>query len=179
VRVLGGAGTGKTVLAMHRAMAGQKPNAGRQEGAVHDVHSKPGGDIEQNLKTLCGSKHPRQAGSPKPGCLGARIHAQQKLEHRIVYDRKQDAALQAWQAAMAVRDTTLDLPDDFYEQELEQVILAQGITTLDEYRTARRTGRVGRAEPCQARCSVARVRGIPRPAQLRASSRRWTTPTAR
>ena len=32
---------------------------------------------------------------------------------------------------------------DIYEQELEQVILAQGITTLDEYRTARRIGRSG------------------------------------
>lgn len=66
-----------------------------------------------------------------------------KLEHRIVYDRKQDAALQAWQAALAVRDTKLDLPDDFYEQELEQVVLAQGITTLEAYRTARRGGRSG------------------------------------
>ena len=67
----------------------------------------------------------------------------QKLEHRIVYDRKQDAAMQAWQAAMAVKDTKLVLPDDFYEQELEQVILAQGITTLEAYRTARRIGRSG------------------------------------
>jgi hypothetical protein len=75
--------------------------------------------------------------------VGARLHAPQKLEHRIVYDRKQDAALQAWQAAMAVKDTKLVLPDDFYEQELEQVILAQGITTLEEYRTARRIGRSG------------------------------------
>jgi superfamily I DNA/RNA helicase len=64
-----------------------------------------------------------------------------KLEHRIVYDRKQDAALQAWQAALAAKDSKQDLPDNFYEQELEQVVLAQGITTLDQYRTARRTGR--------------------------------------
>jgi superfamily I DNA/RNA helicase len=42
---------------------------------------------------------------------------------------------------MAVRDTSLDLPEYFYEQELEQVVLAQGITTRDQYRTARRTGR--------------------------------------
>jgi superfamily I DNA/RNA helicase len=86
-------------------------------------------------------KHPAKAGGRN---LDAWVHGfmrAQKLEHRIVYDRKQDAALQAWQAAMAVKDTKLVLPDDFYEQELEQVILAQGITTLDEYRVARRTGR--------------------------------------
>ena len=42
---------------------------------------------------------------------------------------------------MATKDGALGLMDDFYEQELEQVVLAQGLTTLDEYRTARRTGR--------------------------------------
>lgn len=45
--------------------------------------------------------------------------------------------------ALAVRDMKLDLPEGFYEQELEQVILAQGITTLEEYKVARRTGRAG------------------------------------
>ena len=101
------------------------------------------GDIEQNLKTLCGAST-----LPKLEVrnLDAWVHGfmrAQKLEHRIVYDRKQDAALQAWQAAMAVKDTKLVLPDDFYEQELEQVILAQGITTPEEFRTARRIGRSG------------------------------------
>jgi len=64
-----------------------------------------------------------------------------KLEHRIVYDRKMDGADQAWQIAMAVKDASLSLPDAFYEQELEQVIFAQGVTTRDAYRTVRRTGR--------------------------------------
>lgn len=66
-----------------------------------------------------------------------------KLEHRIVYGRRDDPARQAWQVALAVRDTKLDLNEAFYEQELEQVVLAQGITTLDEYKVARRTGRAG------------------------------------
>jgi superfamily I DNA/RNA helicase len=76
--------------------------------------------------------------------LDAWVHAymrSNKLEHRIVYGRSSDAAAQAWQAALATKDGALGLMDDFYEQELEQVVLAQGLTTLDEYRTARRTGR--------------------------------------
>jgi superfamily I DNA/RNA helicase len=64
-----------------------------------------------------------------------------KLEHRIVYGRKTEGALQAWQAAMTLKDATLDLADSFYEEELEQVVLAQGVTTKDEYRAVRRTGR--------------------------------------
>lgn len=98
-------------------------------------------DIEQNLKTLCSGAtleklEVRNLDAWVNGFMRAR-----KLEHRIVYDRKQEGASQAWQAALTVRDTSLDLPDDFYQQELEHVVLAQGITTLDEYRIARRTGR--------------------------------------
>nr|WP_315848151.1 UvrD-helicase domain-containing protein [uncultured Rhodoferax sp.] len=142
VRVLGGAGTGKTVLAMHRAkwLADNRTPDGKK--VLFTTFTKNlASDIEQNLRTLCGSA---TLAKLEVRNLDAWVHGfmrSRKLEHRIVYDRKQDSALQAWQAAMAVRDTTLDLPNNFYEQELEQVVLAQGITTRDQYRTARRTGR--------------------------------------
>src|SRR5712691_10403859 len=42
-----------------------------------------------------------------------------------------------------------------------QVVLAQGVATLDAYRSARRAGRA--AEPSQARCHLAGVRGVSRP----------------
>lgn len=142
VRVLGGAGTGKTVLAMHRAKwLADNRTAADQKVLFTTFTRNLAGDIEQNLKTLCGA--PTMA-KLEVRNLDAWVNAfmrAYKLEHRIVYDRKQDGAAQAWQAALAVRDTSLDLPDDFYLQELEHVVLAQGITTLDQYRTARRTGR--------------------------------------
>lgn len=142
VRVLGGAGTGKTVLAMHRArwLADNRTPEGKKVLFTTFTRNLAS-DIEQNLRTLCGSTTLARL---EVRNLDAWVHGfmrSRKLEHRIVYDRKQDAAHQAWQAALAVRDTTLDLPEPFYEQELEQVILAQGITTRDQYRTARRTGR--------------------------------------
>ena len=142
VRVLGGAGTGKTVLAMHRAkwLAENRTNVG-QKVLFTTFTKNLASDIAQNLRTLCSSDTMAKLEVQN---LDAWVNAymrSQKLEHRIVYDRKQDAALQAWQASLAVKDSKLDLPDNFYEQELEQVVLAQGITTLDQYRTARRTGR--------------------------------------
>jgi superfamily I DNA/RNA helicase len=142
VRVLGGAGTGKTVLAMHRArwLADSCTQPG-QKVLFTTFTKNLATDIELNLKTLCSAT---ALSKIEVKNLDAWVHAFmriRKLEHRIVYDRKQDGALQAWQSAMAVRDTSLDLPDLFYQQELEQVVLAQGITSLDEYRTARRTGR--------------------------------------
>lgn len=144
VRVLGGAGTGKTVLAMHRAkwLAENRTPAGKKVLFTTFTRNLAT-DIEQNLKTLCGAS---TLAKLEVRNLDAWVHGfmrAQKLEHRIVYDRKQEGAAQAWQAAMAARDTKLDLPEGFYEQELEQVILAQGITTLDEYRVARRIGRAG------------------------------------
>ncbi len=142
VRVLGGAGTGKTVVAMHRAkwLAEHRTPAGRKVLFTTFTRNLAN-DIEQNLRTLCSRETLEKI---EVRNLDAWVHGfmrAHKLEHRIVYDRKQDGARQAWEAAMAVRDTSLDLPDNFYQEELEQVVLAQGISTRDDYRTARRTGR--------------------------------------
>lgn len=142
VRVLGGAGTGKTVLAMHRAkwLAENRTPDGKK--VLFTTFTKNlATDIEDNLKTLCS---PKTMAKIEVRNLDAWVHGymrSRKLEHKIVYDRSKDGALQAWQAAMATKDSSVDLPPGFYEQELEQVVLAQGVTTRDEYRTVRRTGR--------------------------------------
>ncbi len=142
VRVLGGAGTGKTVLAMHRARwLAENRTASGKKVLFTTFTRNLATDIEQNLKTLCSSDTLSNLEVRNLDAWVSGFMRSHKLEHRIVYDRKQDSALQAWQAAMAVRDTKLDLPENFYEQELEQVVLAQGVTSLDAYRTVRRTGR--------------------------------------
>ena len=142
VRVLGGAGTGKTVLAMHRAkwLAEHRTPDGKKVLFTTFTRNLAM-DIEDNLKTLCS---PATMSKIEVRNLDAWVHGymrSRKLEHRIVYGRNKDGALQAWQAALAVKDASLDLPDTFYEQELEQVILAHGVTSRDEYRAVRRTGR--------------------------------------
>jgi AAA domain/UvrD-like helicase C-terminal domain len=142
VRVLGGAGTGKTVLAMHRAKwLAEHGTLDGQKVLVTTFTKNLALDIEDNLKSMCNKDTMAKI---EVRNLDAWVHAymrSNKLEHRIVYGRSSDAAAQAWLAALATKDGSLGLMDDFYEQELEQVILAQGLTTLDEYRTARRTGR--------------------------------------
>lgn len=142
VRVLGGAGTGKTVLAMHRAKWLAENRASTGKKVLFTTFTRNLAiDIEDNLRTLCSLETLEKIEVKNLDAWVNSFMRTQKFEHRIVYDRKQDAALQAWNSALAVKDATVDLPDNFYEQELEQVILAQGITTLDQYRTARRTGR--------------------------------------
>ena len=142
VRVLGGAGTGKTVVAMHRAKwLAENRTQGGQKVLFTTFSKNLAMDIEDNLKTLCS---PKTMGKIEIRNLDAWVHGfmrSRKLEHKIVYDRSTDGALQAWQSALAVKDASIDFPPMFYEQELEQVVLAQGVTTRDEYRAVRRTGR--------------------------------------
>ncbi len=142
VRVLGGAGTGKTVLAMHRARwLAENRALGGKKVLFTTFTRNLAFDIEENLKTLCSADAMSKIEVKNLDAWVGGFMRARKLEHRIVYDRKQDGALQAWQSALATKDATLDLPDSFYSDELEQVVLAQGLTTLDQYRTARRIGR--------------------------------------
>lgn len=142
VRVLGGAGTGKTVLAMHRVKWLAENRALDGKKVLFTTFTRNLAlDIEENLKTLCSADTMSKIEVKNLDAWVAGFMRARKLEHRIVYDRKQDGALQAWQSALATKDATLDLPDSFYLDELEQVVLAQGLTTLDQYRTARRIGR--------------------------------------
>lgn len=142
VRVLGGAGTGKTVVAMHRAKWLAENRSNEKQKVLFTTFTKNlAKDIEDNLKTLCSKAtlekiEVRNLDSWVHGFMRSR-----KLEHRIVYGREAEGALQAWLAAMTAKDVTLDLPDSFYTDELEQVVLAHGVTTRDEYRAVRRTGR--------------------------------------
>jgi superfamily I DNA/RNA helicase len=141
VRILGGAGTGKTVLAMHRAkwLAENRTPEGKKV-LITTFTRNLAFDIEANLSTFCS---PQTMKKMEIKNLDAWVHGflrEHRFEHTIVYNRQKEA-VEAWQSALAVKDVSLGLPDSFYEQELEQVVLAQGVTTLDEYRSARRVGR--------------------------------------
>ena len=140
-RVLGGAGTGKTVLAMHRAKwLAERPGMSNKKVLITTFTRNLALDIAENLKTFC---RPETLERIEIKNLDAWVFGylrSRKYEHRIVYDRKGEAR-DAWLKALAVQEGSLGLSEEFYESELEQVILAQGITTRDEYRVARRMGR--------------------------------------
>lgn len=142
MRVLGGAGTGKTVLAMHRAkwLAENRLNDG-QKVFFTTFTRNLAQDIEENLRTLCGPEIMKRVEVKN---LDAWVHGflrRHQYEYTIIFDRRSGPAAEAWKLALATADPTLGLPTTFYEEELEQVILAQGITDRDDYRLARRKGR--------------------------------------
>ena len=140
MRVLGGAGTGKTVLAMHRAKWLAENATPEGKKVLFTTFTKNlAFDILENLKTLCSADTLKKIEVVN---LDAWVYAflrGQRYEHRIVYKRSE--AQDAWQRALTLADSSLGLDEKFYEREWEDVILAQGITTRDEYRAAKRTGR--------------------------------------
>lgn len=141
VRILGGAGTGKTVLAMHRAkwLAENRTPEGKKVLFTTFTRNLAF-DIEENLNSLCS---PATMKKIEVRNLDSWVHGflrSRSYEHTIVYDRQKDAR-DAWQRALAVKDGALGMTDEFYGEELDQVILAQGVGTKDEYRAARRAGR--------------------------------------
>ena len=141
-RVLGGAGTGKTVLAIHRAKWLAENRTPADKRVFFTTFTKNLAiDVRDNLSMLCNAETMKKLEVVN---LDAWVHVflrWHSYEHTIIYNRHKDAAAEAWQLALAAKDPSLDLPASFYEEELDQVVLAQGISNRDEYRQARRVGR--------------------------------------
>ncbi|MEI7910136.1 MAG: UvrD-helicase domain-containing protein [Verrucomicrobiota bacterium] len=142
MRVLGGAGTGKTVLAMHRAkwLAENRLEEGHKVFFTTFTRNLAQ-DIEENLKALCGQAVMQRIDVQN---LDAWVHGflrKHQYEYTIIFDRRSGPAADAWNLALAAAESSLGLPEGFYDEEFENVILAQGVTTRDEYRQARRKGR--------------------------------------
>ena len=143
VRVLGGAGTGKTVLAMHRTkwLAEHATPAGKKV-LVTTFTRNLAIDIETNLNTLCARDIMNRIEVRNLDAWVLRFLRSKRYEHSIVYGRQGEAA-ECWQRALAVKDASLGFDEEFYAAEFEQVVLAQGVAMLDAYRSARRAGRGG------------------------------------
>lgn len=139
VRVLGGAGTGKTVLAMHRAVWLAKHRASPEKKVLFTTFTRNLAlDVEHNLKSLF-LGDPASANVEVTN-LDRWVHGylrRKKYPHRIAYGLQDDP----WRSALELAPASLGLDDAFFADEWSQVITAQGIDSLDDYRKASRVGR--------------------------------------
>jgi len=143
IRVLGGAGTGKTVVAMHRVhYLASEIFADQNDQILFLVFSRNlAADISANLKKMC------------PPDIFERIHVdnvdswvieqakKHGLPHQMTYySSKQDLVQQAWNIAI---DGVDDLPfsEHFIQDEFDAVIAAEGLQTIQQYLRASRRGR--------------------------------------
>lgn len=140
VRVLGGAGTGKTVVAMHRAkwLANHlDETAGR---ILFTTFTKNlAADIRQNLNKI---------GSPE---ALARIEVQnldawvmnflkkQGYDYGLLLDSREERKL--WEQAYSEKPASIDLGMAFFQEEWARVVQPQSVRNVDEYKKASRIGR--------------------------------------
>ena len=140
VRVLGGAGTGKTVVAMHRArwLARQLTREGAGGGSVlfTTFTRNLAVDIEANLRLICTPEEMARIEVTNLGRWVSGFLRGQGYEFQI-HGRHPEA----WDRALDLKDAGLSFPDAFYRDEWDQVVQARGVTTEEEYRRMSRVGR--------------------------------------
>ena len=139
-RVLGAAGTGKTVVAMHRARWLARNLPGRGRILFITFTKNLAADIEHNLNAICKPEESARIEVMNLDRWVTRFLQGRRYEFRIGYGRNRDA----WQRALDLKSAELDVSDAFYDDEWEQVVQAHGVTTRDEYLRVSRVGRGSR-----------------------------------
>lgn len=142
VRVTGGAGTGKTVVAIHRAKwLAENVSEDSSEKILFTTFTKNlAADIEQNLAKLCS---PEVLNRIEVVNIDRWIHQflkRHSYSYRIVYDGDEKRK-KCWKNALNLKDDSVGLSDDFYEEEWRLVVQPQGVQNAKEYARAKRIGR--------------------------------------
>jgi superfamily I DNA/RNA helicase len=148
--VRGGAGTGKTVVAMHRAkyIADQlaaDPQRQGQKVLVTTFTTTLAKDIEANLKILC-PEH-LSGSSPRIEVINLDRWASQYLKKKQ-FDRRvvsteedQDQIANLWLEVFDTYTLPAGLTEAFVKAEWEQIIQAKGLDDLNSYLKVSRAGR--------------------------------------
>jgi len=141
VRVLGGAGTGKTVVAMHRAKwLAEQILSDQNKKILFTTYTKNlAADIEHNLKNICSEEVMRKIEVINLDTWVKRFLDKQGYRIQFAFNEKQKNSL--WKQALMLKPNEPNLPDSFYREEWEKVIQPQSVSNLTEYFRARRIGR--------------------------------------
>lgn len=142
-RVLGGAGTGKTVVAMHRAkhlVTKVFPNDDDRL-LFTTFTTNLAEDIRGNLQKICPASAMRRIEVVPLDEWVAKFLRSQGYEYRIAYWGGRDKTLEdLWDQALGLRDPDLVEPD-FYREEWDAVVQANGVQSYAVYKKVPRVGR--------------------------------------
>ena len=136
-RVLGGAGTGKTVVAMHRAKyLASQCGTSKQRVLFTTFTVNLASDISENLKKICSREELERIDVINIDALAVRFLKDHGIKYDVVYN---DATAEIWEKAMeSCEDTGMDRI--FFENEWLKVVCAQDAFTEESYVKARRIG---------------------------------------
>lgn len=141
VRVLGGAGTGKTVVAMHRAvwLARKYQSLPGKPVLLTTFTRTLADDLESQIAMIA-----TQAEREKIEIVNLDQWARGVL-HRLGYRQEllfdERRRRELWNRAMTRKPDDIDLPNSFYRAEYERVVLPQSCASGEDYAKASRIGR--------------------------------------
>lgn len=140
VRVLGGAGTGKTIVAMHRAkyLAKQIGLFDSRKILFTTYTKNLAIDIYENLKKICDDETLSKIEVKNLDQWVYEFLSKNGYKNEIVYESKTNSF---WDDALTSKSNELDLPDSFFKEEWERVIQPNSISTLNDYIKVPRAGR--------------------------------------
>ena len=140
VRVLGGAGTGKTVAAMHRAnYLAERVFFAKDDRILFTTFTRNlATDIAENLRKLCDPAVYSRIEVVNLDQWVDNFLRTQGYRHKTVFGEEDN---EYWQNALQFRPDGLGLAEGFYRTEWEEVVQAQDITSAEQYMKAPRLGR--------------------------------------
>ncbi len=137
-RVLGGAGTGKTVVAMHRAKHLASKCEGQQRILMTTFTANLAADIRENLRKICMVEELRRIEVIHLDAWVNQFLRESGFSAQIGYE---EAIAPLWERAILLADNGLPFEVPFYEEEWNRVVIAQEALTLEKYVKAARNGR--------------------------------------
>ena len=143
-RITGGAGTGKTVVALHRAKRlVELADWSENDRLLFTTFTRNlAVDIEAQLRTIVSREHMKRITVLNIDAWLATFLRQHGCAKSIVYPGKADSIYErAWRSAMIMKPADFDLSDDFYRDEWEEIVLPLHCHSAKEYMFAPRTGR--------------------------------------
>ena len=139
-RVMGGAGTGKTVVAMHRAKRLAGNLTGRDKLLFTTFTANLADDIRDNLKKICSREELRQIEVINLDAWVANYMRNAGYESQVQYDERM--LQKEWESAIeGSQSDMLGYPVRFYQEEWERVVIPQHALTLIKYMRSSRHGR--------------------------------------
>ena len=140
VRVLGEAGTGKTVAAMHRAkwLARNVLDDQGDRILLTTFTRNLAADIADHLKSICSQDELERIEVVNLDKWVSDFLRRMGYSYTIVYS---DQTRDLWERALTVAPESPSLPASFYREEWENVLQPQGVSSFEDYIRASRKGR--------------------------------------
>lgn len=137
-RVLGGAGTGKTVVAMHRAKYLASKCEGQEKILMTTFTANLAADIRENLRKICTLEELRRIDVIHLDAWVNRFMRESGFSAQIAYD---DVIDPLWERAILLANLDLPFEVSFYKEEWNRIVIAQEVLSLEQYVKATRNGR--------------------------------------